>query len=365
MDQTADGTADGTGDGIGVVLVTYATGDVVLDCLDALRAAARHPGAPPLKVVVVDNLSPDGTRARLEAWAERTGVRLAASDLREGPAPVPGPLAEDHVALVQSGENRGFAAGVNHGLRVLEADPATRWFWVLNSDALTAPHTPAVLARAARAAEAEAPFGALGGRLFLTEPPLTIQTDGGAIDWATGRLFPANAGRTGHDVPGPARPEYICGGHMLVSRDFLAAAGPMPEEWFLYFEEVDWILRAPHLPLAFVPGAEVHHVGGASIGSDKGGGKRGGGKKGGGGPSALAAYWMFRNRLRFVDRHGRPRRRGAMATAWAFGAAKVAQLAKRRHWAAARAAARGMRDYARHDRPLEAARRREGEPSSN
>ena len=51
---------------IGVIIVTYRAADFISDCLESLLAC----GYPGLKVVVVDNLSPDATCATIREWAQ-------------------------------------------------------------------------------------------------------------------------------------------------------------------------------------------------------------------------------------------------------------------------------------------------------
>ncbi len=178
----------------------------------------------------------------------------------------------------------------------------------------------------------------MGGRIYYTDPPLRIQVDaGGRVDLWTGRMLPFAMGRTGRDVP-PPEPDtldYVSGAHLMASRAFLERAGPMPENWFLYFEEVDWCLRRGDLPLIHVADAAVHHHSGASIGSAAA--TRG--------PSPLSAYWMSRNRPRFVRRWN-PR---GVPTAVAYTAFKIAQMRRQGHHAAAAAAWRGLtgRPFAR------------------
>ena len=41
----------------------------------------------------------------------------------------------------------------------------------------------------------------------------------------------------------------------------------MREDYFLYYEEVDWAQKRKDLPLVRVPGLRVYHHGGSSIGS--------------------------------------------------------------------------------------------------
>ena len=79
---------------------------------------------------------------------------------------------------------------------------------------------------------------------------------------------------------------------MVASRRFYETVGPMTEDYFLYYEEVDWALRRGALPLAICPDARIYHHAGASIGS----------------PTAdriaspFSIYFLYRARLRFMRR---------------------------------------------------------------
>jgi len=60
--------------------------------------------------------------------------------------------------------------------------------------------------------------------------------------------------------------DWATGAAMLISADCARACGPWDESFFLYSEETDFALRAGDLGFAtaFVPGAEVTHLGGES-----------------------------------------------------------------------------------------------------
>ncbi|MGR3540516.1 MAG: glycosyltransferase family 2 protein [Hasllibacter sp.] len=331
---------------IGVILVAYRTGDVLSEALEALVAAAEHPGGPDLRVLVIDNASPDGTIGRLRSWGEgrplarppvmpvpaprgRAPIRIDFRDLAaDGPHPRLGTISEGVVGALQAGSNGGFAAAVNLGLGTFSAMPEVEAFWILNSDAMTEPQTPARLIAEARARNGR--YAAIGGRVVLTDPPGVIQSDGGRVDLWLGRLRPHGLGAADPDLPGPAGGtlEYVHGAHMLVGRAMLERAGPMPDEYFLYYEEVDWAMRRGDLPLIWVPGAAVHHRNGSSIGSERLNA----------GPSRLSAYWMYRNRVRFVARWNP----AGVPTTLAYCAFKVARYARRRQWPAVRGATAGI-----------------------
>ena len=240
----------------GVVIVTYNAEEIILDCLESLLSSTDAD----LRIVVVDNASRDDTVSVIRNWAADPGIwqpRAGAPFTPRAHGPVtltesvPQPET-DHpqIALIAHPHNTGYAGGVNIGLRLLRDDPAIAYFWVLNPDCITESETVSRLE--AYAAEVGR-FALMGGRVFYKEPALMIQSDGGRINFTTGTCVPFNLGRTGRDVPPPASDslDYLSGSHMFASRAFLDHAGLMPEDYFLYYEEMDWCCRRGDLPIVF------------------------------------------------------------------------------------------------------------------
>ena len=103
------------------VVVTWEGGPTTDRCIDSLRAQRE----PPAEIIVVDNASSAGERARLEqAVAARPGVRLVALDV-----------------------NRQFAGGLNAGAHAAFAAGADRAL-LLNNDTVLAPDALARLGAA-------------------------------------------------------------------------------------------------------------------------------------------------------------------------------------------------------------------------
>ena len=284
---------------LGVVIVTYGGADLAKACLTALLAS----DGVALDVVVVDNASLDGTAAALRSW-------------------IAGHAPRGHrLRLVEAEANRGFAAGVNQGLSRLTPDPGLDRFWILNPDTEPAPE-------AARAfATHPGRFGLMGGRVVYATPPGRVQIDGGRIDRRTGVTRNLNRGAPGDAPPPVETADFVTGASLVASRAFLERAGPMAEDYFLYYEEVDWAMRRGDLPLIHLPDAVVRHHAGAAIGSAKAAGTA----------SPLSQYCLARARRLFVRRHMPWARPGALA----YGVAKSARLALSGHEAAAAALLRG------------------------
>jgi GT2 family glycosyltransferase len=302
---------------IGVVIVTFNSASVIAECLESVFAS----GHADLAVVVVDNDSTDSTVQVIEDWASG---RLPPSPRDDCPLQSLGPVAKpvrstvaltgelpQHAPLVivRSIVNGGFARGVNQGLEVLTRRKDVNAFWVLNPDCVVPPGTAA----AYLAAAAEGPFSLLSCRTIYYEHPDRIQTDGGRVNRWTGVCTSIHAGRRPDtSLPDAHDLDYVTGANMVVSRTFLEAAGPMAEDYFLYYEEVDWASRRGKLPLKLVDGAVVYHHGGTAIGSGTSARRA----------SPFANYFNYRNRRLFARRH----LRASTPIVIAYALLKAAQL---------------------------------------
>lgn len=320
---------------IGVVLVTYNASDIIIECLESLIASE----SADLRIVVVDNASRDDTAEVVRGWAAGTKALEPSDGFRPFQPKQHGMfevvettdgiarMAADQIGLLTQPENLGFAGGINTGLRALLANPGIDYFWILNPDGIACPDTARQMLDGAKAAGR---FAVIGGRTYYTNPPDMIQSDGGKVNLWTGICNPQNLTAVGADTPAPKGSDldYISGSHMFVSREFIERAGLMPEDYFLYYEEVDWCLRRGDLPLIFLPEAAIHHHGGHTIGSPttvKG-------------PSPLSTYFLNRARMKFMARY----RPIALPLAFTYSAARALRSILRGQREAGVAALRGI-----------------------
>ena len=101
---------------LGVVIVTYNSTDVVLDCLETLLAATIADGTA-LHVAVVDNASSDGTAAAVQAWASGKAPYTPPTDLPFAHHPVPKPLSRRCPDADRGGGQRRLRRGGQHRAR--------------------------------------------------------------------------------------------------------------------------------------------------------------------------------------------------------------------------------------------------------
>ena len=247
----------------------------------------------------------------IKDWASgrvpfKADLPFALSDIAK-PVALDGSGTGHHITLIETGENSGFAGGVNRGLAYLAKDPAIDRFWVLNPDCAVPPGTPAKLAAH------QGDFSLMGNRIIIQDDPDKIQLDGGLINWATGVTFNLNTLQNPATTPAPSPTamQFISGASMVASRKFYESVGPMREDYFLYYEEVDWALRR-NAPLAWAADAPVYHKGGASIGSRTMRQRA----------SAVSLYFIHRARLKFLWRF----RKSGLIGGIAYSLAKAAQF---------------------------------------
>ena len=317
---------------LGIIIVSFCSGDVIEACLDGLGAS----DLPDMRVVVCDNASPDDTVAIIHRWAENSGRDFADLAIGEDYHSGQG-LAE--VTLVRLERNRGYAGAVNAGLRFLMECGDVELYWILNPDCIVAPDAARAYVRCA--AEAGT-FSLMGGRTLYLQPPQLIQSDGGRVRPWSGICDLVNRGREPDitSLPEPISLDFVSGANMVASKAHLERAGLLREDYFLYYEEVDWAARRGDLPLILCADAIVYHHGGTTIGSGSMTHRA----------SAFANYFNYRNRMRFMRRF----RPAALPSTWALSMLRVTKLLAQGYVTEANAAFRGLNGLAP---PLEVSRR--------
>jgi len=273
-----------------IVIVNWNCWKDTVDCLESLLLLA-YPGH---RVVLCDNGSTDGSLAEIRKWAEGRGLAYAEYDAAHG-APGGGEAMDPRLVLIRSGKNLGFAGGNNVGLRYALGQGDLDYAWLLNNDTVVEPDALSFLVRRM---EEEPGAGMCGSTLRLFHDPQRIQAQGGGhycrwigLPWHYGRLSPR--GNAPDQRRAQKRMNYVEGASMLVSRRFLEEVGLMCEDYFLYFEEADWALRARgRFTLAYAAQSVVHHKVGTSIGTSSNPAKK----------SYLCDFFNIRNRILFTRR---------------------------------------------------------------
>jgi GT2 family glycosyltransferase len=207
---------------VDVVVVNWNGGALLRECLDSLRDAAG--AAPFFRVVVVDNASTDGSADALDA----------------GAAPL---------VVIRNAQNRGFAAACNQGAAVGTAP----YVLLLNPDAAV---TREDLWRTLDFLDAPAQrgIGVCGVRLVdeagaIARSCARFPSPGRTWAWMLGldRVLPGRFPphfMTEWDHASSRAVDQVMGAFFLVRRPLWEELGGLDERFFVYYEEVDFCLRA-------------------------------------------------------------------------------------------------------------------------
>lgn len=260
------------------------------------------------EVVVVDNASRGD-----DVFALRT---IFASDPR--------------VKVVEAGANLGFAGGNNLGI----SHSAAPYIMLINNDTFVeTDHFRELLARC----EGDPSIGIVSPKLRFAFGERAIQYAGFTeLSAVTLRNSGIGYGEPDKGQCDSARPTaFAHGAAMLFPRRTLELAGPMTEDYFLYYEEMDWSLhvRRAGLTIWYDPVQTVFHRESQTTGTG----------------SPLRSYYMTRNRFLFARRNSRQPLRSvtyAYLTAVALVRDIPLHLIHRRT-DLARATIRALRDFAK------------------
>jgi GT2 family glycosyltransferase len=276
-----------------------------IECLESLH----HLNYPDYTIVVCDNASSDDSLKRIAEWADgRFPAECANEQLAHLTSPPHrSPIlyrkltqaeansgrGADRVPLIliQNDANLGFAGGNNVGIRFALANSDCAYCWVLNNDTVVEPDALSAMVRLMQ----NSPEVGLCGSLSLDYyDPKTVQAQGGMNynKWM-GRVARATPCSITDLDSRPTRMDYVSGASALASRSFLETVGLMEESYFLYFEELDWAMRAKgKFALGYSRDSVIYHKEGTTIGSNRDRRKR----------SLISEHYLSRNRILFTKR---------------------------------------------------------------
>lgn len=285
---------------IPILIVSYRTPGDIRDCLASLDTLQAD---PPAAIFICENggpaaweslcrtlLAPNGGCVRSRCRAPRLGTRLGKIACLE--------LAGSGrtVFVAQATGNLGYSGGLNAWLEPLMDNADWPGCWILNPDALASADSLAALL----AETGSNKLGLTGSRLTdrLAHPQRGIV----GLCWQ--RLLARTAAvtmskaATDHRRGGPAARSRITspsGASVYITRRTLTDIYPLDERYFLFFEDVDWGVRATRAGhrVGYAFDSVVAHLGGGSTGT----------RSFGYGGSRLSVYLSFRNRLLFVQTH--------------------------------------------------------------
>jgi GT2 family glycosyltransferase len=248
-------------------------------------------------VIVCDNGSTDGSLTEILRWAgEKLGVRDRSPADSRADSRVAGRFeaaaSRTPVIVLRNDRNLGFAGGNNVGLQFALQRNDLDYAWLLNNDTVVEPGS---LAHLVTRLESTPGSGICGSTLIYLDRRQKVQARGGNYNRWSARVrhvgWLSNAGDVVDEAACEKAMDFVVGASMLVSADFVRAVGLLNEEYFLYFEELDWTLRARgRFNFCYASKSIVYHREGGSTGAT------------GAAKSLTGQYYGTRGRILFTRR---------------------------------------------------------------
>jgi GT2 family glycosyltransferase len=266
-----------------IVIVCYKVVDLTLDCLRSLDPEIR--GIVGARAVVCEN----GTGGDA---AERFGAAIRENGWG------------DWCELQVIHPNRGFTGGNNHVIRpVMEAGDPPEYVLLLNTDTIVHPHALETLVRFM---DEHPKVGIAGSRLDYpdgTPGPSPFRFQGIATELDRGmRLGPVSRllSRWAVNPPTPTEAgpvDWVSGACMIIRREVIEAIGPLDEDYYTYFDDIDYCLMAKRAgwPTWFVPESRIVHLEGMTTGVQPGDRPA---------PKRRPPYWFQARRRFFLKSYG-------------------------------------------------------------
>lgn len=242
---------------VAIIILNWQNAPDTIACLQSLQTVAYTA----FTVLVVDNGSKDSSVAQIQSIFP-------------------------NVEILQTGDNLGYAGGNNVGIQTALAR-RFEYICVINNDVILEPETITTL------------VDLLETKTVDVVTPLIVKSPQDNIVWALGlelnhksgqvsRIGSGNTRETWFDVS-PFTVDAVSGAMFVARRDVFEQAGLLDEKFFLYYEEVDWSLRAraTGFIIQAVPQAVARHEVSATLGA----------------ASPLIDYYMLRNQLYLIRKH--------------------------------------------------------------
>lgn len=228
-----------------IILLNYANTSDTIECLESLKIIDYSN----FEIIIVEIRNLNNSRNELNKYLSKYSLSTT---------------------LLKLDVNNGFAYANNHAIKYILSQKEKYFIWILNNDTIIKKDTLTRLINFYNSKKNTIKIGFLGSKILEYSSPNIIQTVGGTFNPKTG--FSKLIGKGENDngqYSEPFATDYVIGASMFFNIDIIAKVGLMPEEYFLYYEDIDWCTTAQKQGfLNFtVPQSVVLHKQGASTGN--------------------------------------------------------------------------------------------------
>jgi len=175
----------------------------------------------------------------------------------------------------------GYAAGINKIIK--KQSKSYNYFLIINPDTLVNKQSIKILLKTIQSSQK---IGIVGPKIL--DEGKNIWSTGGKIDKVRFTAGLRELGKLKSKVIKPSEVDFIPGTAMLIRREVFEDIGLFEEDYFLYYEEVDFCIKAKRAGFKLIvnPTAVITHYPSSTVGKN----------------SPAMRYFMARNHLLLVER---------------------------------------------------------------
>ena len=244
---------------LAIILLNYNNVNDTLECVKSIEDYYERE----CTIIVVDNKSTDNSKEKLLE-------------------------NEYRYKLILNDVNEGFAQGNNVGIKWAIKE-GYEYIMLLNNDTLITKNS---IENMIEEIKKDKKIGIVSPRIMYYPEKEKIWFDGGKIDWFKFIVVHYNMGnniksslKNNNEIV-----DFITGCCMLIRRDVIEEVGYLPEEYFMYYEDVDYCVKVSEAGYKLVNIKEsiiYHKVSSSSGGED----------------SPFSIKWGTRNRIIFMNKY--------------------------------------------------------------
>ena len=252
-----------------IIILNYNGWKDTLECIESLVRNRYHVNRA--RIIIVDNNSSDDSVNNIVDWfKDREDISFDTVEYEYNKELKKIDISKQFI-LIKSKTNDGYASGNNIGIKYALKDINARYIWVLNNDVIVENEC---LENLEHIAEENSDYGVIGSLIMEYYDKSKIQCLGGCkYNYLTATSKPLYSNKMINDLNDMMNKklniDYISGCSMFFRRDTLENIGLLNEDYFLYFEEIDYSkrMKKSNYKLGICKDSIIYHKGGASIGS--------------------------------------------------------------------------------------------------
>src|SRR5574344_169489 len=241
---------------VGIIIVNYNGFSDTCACIESIRKNTKYTN---YEIYLVDNKSTDGKNSELKKI--------------------------ERIKFIQSDKNGGFAYANNLGIKEAKKDDC-KYYVLLNNDTEVTAGWLSKMIEVAGQTNDEKHQAVIGGVILNYCDQNKIDYIGGYVDYFKGNAKECHKGETindsliseyvkakdinGNEIENAFDTQFITGCLLMIPAKLYDKVGGISEDYFMYFEDVDFCERAKQqsAKLIICSNVRIFHKGGATVGGE-------------------------------------------------------------------------------------------------